>query len=66
MNGKNLKIYAKIEAIRIEVMGMMAANKEREINMESMAYTEKEFNDAAKEILVLVDEIPEEPKNEQD
>jgi hypothetical protein len=66
MNGKNLKIYAKIEAIRIGVMGMMAANKEREINNESLAYPESAFEDAATDIWMLVDDIEEEPKNDQD
>lgn len=59
MKLKTLEIYAKIEAIKIEVMGMVTENKEREINGEAIAYSERLFVEAAKEISKLIDEIIE-------
>lgn len=50
-------ILAKIEAIKIEVEGMKAANMERIHDGLALAYNENMFNDAAREVSVLAGEL---------
>lgn len=48
---------ARIEAIKIEVEGMKVANSERQNMGHAFAYDEKLFNDAAREINDLAEEL---------
>ena len=57
MRIESLLLMAKIEAIKIQVKGMEAANKQREVCGESMAYTGITFNEAADEIFDIIQKV---------
>ena len=50
MTNQSIKLYAEIEAIKIEVQGMVAANKSSLIRSKCNAYSEEKFYEKAREI----------------
>lgn len=49
--------FGEIIRIQIEVEGMKAHNKEREMNSFALAYDEKAFADTSKEVGIRIDNI---------
>ena len=49
----NVKRLALVLAVQAEIEGMKAENKQREIQGDSMAYTDKDFSEKANELTNL-------------
>ena len=48
-----LQKYAEIEVIKLEVLSMRTANKERELNGAALAYNDGNFQEKANDIIAI-------------